>query len=76
MKSLFYIPERNEEVKALINTIVKRNCKESDVPKIDFIYVITLLEEYYQREIVGLQDEIHYLNGGRIPCKNGMLQEE
>ncbi len=60
-KGLFFIPETNEETKELINTIVQRNTSHSEVSKMDFMYTIALLEEFYNRELAGLQDEITHL---------------
>ena len=56
MQGLFNIPDTQEEIKDLINTIVQRNTSHPTVEKIDFMYTIVLLEAFYNNEIDKLKE--------------------
>lgn len=51
MKGLFYIPETKEEMKALLDEIIARNCEEGREPtKLDFIYAVELAYQLGQAQ--------------------------
>lgn len=52
---MFFIPETQKEIKALINEIVERNTATKAVDKVDYFYTIALLEAFYNNEINALK---------------------